>query len=131
MKQTLTALLLALTMLFSLSGCTRKDTPNDSMNSSGNSGTANSDTANDGNINNGTMNGGTNSDSNHSTTNPAARDRYGTYNSHGTPGSNSATDSESSNNLMDGRSYEQMLRDGRVHDSDGFLTDGENSVTEW
>ena len=28
-----------------------------------------------------------------------------------------------------GSSYEQMLRNARVHDSDGILTDGENSVT--
>lgn len=49
----------------------------------------------------------------------------GTYGSgsHGTPGYNDATDSESSDDFLTGRSYEEMLRDGRVRDTDGFLTD--------
>ena len=38
---------------------------------------------------------------------------------------------DSVDDLLRGRSYEEMLRNGRVHDTDGFLTDGENSVTEW
>ena len=119
MKQTLTALLLALTLTLSLTGCTRKD--------NGSSGTADNGTANngttngtnEGTTNNGTMNGGTNSGdgSTGSGTDSSARSRYGT--------------DSSSDSLLGCRSYEQMLRDGRVHDSDGFLTDGENSVTGW
>ena len=132
MKQTLTALLLALTMLFSLTGCTRKDDPNDSMNNGGNSGTTNNGTVNngvgnngtvnDGNTNNGTMNGGTNTGDNSS----AANNDTGSNNSTG-----SRSRSSGSDDLFGGRSYDQMLRDGQVHDSDGFLADGENSRSDW
>lgn len=123
MRQTLTALLLALTLALSLTGCTRKDNSNTDL---PNNGTANNSTTN-----NGTMNGGTNSGDGSvgNGTTPSARNRYSS-DSYAQPGSNGATSSDSYDTLP-GRSYEQMLRDGRVHDSDGFLTDGENSVTEW
>ena len=128
MRQTLTALLLALTLALSLTGCTRKDNSNTDL---PNNGTANNGTANNGTTNNGTVNGGTNSGDGtiDNGTDPSARNRYGDG-SYARPGSNGATSSDSYDTLP-GRSYEQMLRDGRVHDSDGFLTDGENSVTEW
>ena len=129
MKQTITALLLALTMLFSLTGCTRKDNVNNSTtgngttstpNSGTNNNTGNNGSSNEGNTNNGTMNGGTNN---------------GTDNNSSINGGSNSADSHSrssgSDDLFGGRSYDQMLRDGRVRDSDGFLTDGENSVTEW
>lgn len=121
MRQTLTALLLALTLALCLTGCTRKD--------NGSTDLPDNSTANHGTTNNGTMNGGTNSGdgSPGNGTDSSARSHYGTY---AQPGSNGATGSDSYD-LLPGRSYEQMLRDGRVHDSDGFLTDGENSVTEW
>ena len=32
---------------------------------------------------------------------------------------------------MRGRSYEEMLRNGRVGDTDGILTDGENYTSQW
>ena len=129
MKRTITALLLALVLLLGLSGCTSKkdngssnDTPgNNTTQNGGNTDNYNPDSgmSNDGNTNNGTQNGGTNSDGNNSnngtTNNPAARN-YGT----------SENDS-----FMGSRSYEQMLRDGRIHDTDGDLTDGENSVSDW
>lgn len=123
MRQTLTALLLALTLALSLTGCTRKDNSNTDLPNNG--------TANNGTTNNGTMNGGTNSGDGTigNGSDSSARNRYGDG-SYAQPGSNGATSSDSYDTLP-GRSYEQMLRDGRVHDSDGFLTDGENSVTEW
>ena len=112
MKQTLTALLLALTMLLGLTGCTSKKdngTKDDTLgnNTLQNDGSMN----NNGNTNNGTANGGTDSDTNNSTNNGTAR--------------------SGNDGFMGSRSYDQMLRDGRVHDTDGDLTDGENSVSDW
>ncbi len=122
MRQTLTALLLALTLALCLTGCTRKDNGSTDLpdNSTDNHGTTN---------HNDTVNGGTNSGdgSTGNGTDSSARSHYDTY---ARPGSNGA-DGSDSYDMLPGRSYEQMLRDGRVHDSDGFLTDGENSVTEW
>ena len=31
--------------------------------------------------------------------------------------------------MLDGVSYEEMLRNGKVHDTDGDLTDHENAVS--
>lgn len=122
MRQTLTALLLALTLTLSLTGCTRKDNSSTDLPDNG--------TANNSTTNNGTMNGGTNSgDGSVGNGSDSSARNYG-GGSYARPGSNGATSSDSYDTLP-GRSYEQMLRDGRVHDSDGFLTDGENSVTEW
>ena len=53
MRQTLTALLLALTLTLSLTGCTRKDNSSTDLPDNG--------TANNSTTNNGTVNGGTNS----------------------------------------------------------------------
>ena len=123
MRQTLTALLLALTLTLSLTGCTRKDT--------GSTTTPDNSTTNHGTTDNGTMNGGTNSgDGSVGNGSDSSARNYYSDGSYARPGSNGATSSDSYDTLP-GRSYEQMLRDGRVHDSDSFLTDGENSVTEW
>ena len=105
------ALLLALTMLLGLTGCTSKKdngTKDDTLgnNTLQNDGSMN----NNGNTNNGTANGGTNSDTNN-TKNGTAR--------------------SGNDGFMGSRSYDQMLRDGRVRDTDGDLTDGENSVSDW
>lgn len=119
MKQTLTALLLALTMLLSLTGCTgKKDNgtkddilgDNTLQNDSGMNNGANNGNTNNGNTNNGTANGGTNSDTNNT---------------------NNGTARSGNDGFMGSRSYDQMLRDGRVRDTDGDLTDGENSVSDW
>lgn len=111
MKQTLMALLLALTMLLGLTGCTSKKdngTKDDTLgnNTLQNDGSMN----NNGNTNNGTANGGTNSDTNNT---------------------NNGTARSGNDGFMGSRSYDQMLRDGRVRDTDGDLTDGENSVSDW
>ena len=129
MRQTLTALLLALTLALCLTGCTRKDNSSSGTADNGTTNNGTTNGTNEGTTNNGTMNGGTNSGdgSTGNGTDSSARSHYGTY---ARPGSNGA-DGSDSYDLLPGRSYEQMLRDGRVHDSDGFLTDGENSVTEW
>ena len=44
---------------------------------------------------------------------------------------NNGTARSGNDGFMGSRSYDQMLRDGRVHDTDGDLTDGENSVSDW
>lgn len=135
MKRTITALLLALALVLGLSGCTAKK--ND-QNDKNHSGTTQNSTMNNGansNTGNGTVNGGTNSgDSNNGTANNGTADnnaRSRSYNSYAQPGVNGPTSSDSVNELMHGRSYEEMLRNGRVHDTDGILTDGENSVSQW
>ena len=111
MKQTLMALLLALTMLLGLTGCTgKKDNGTKDDILGDNTLQNNSGMNNNGNTNNGTANGGTNSDTN-STNNGTAR--------------------SGNDGFMGSRSYDQMLRDGRVRDTDGDLTDGENSVSDW
>ena len=129
MRQTLTALLLALTLVLCLTGCTRKDNSSSGTADNGTTNNGTTNGTNEGTTNTGTMNGGTNSGdgSTGNGTDSSARSHYDTY---ARPGSNGATGSDSYD-MLPGRSYEQMLRDGRVHDSDGFLTDGENSVTEW
>ena len=132
MKRTMTALLLALTLVLGLSGCTAK------KDNSTNGSTPNNGTMDNGNTNNGTQNGGTNTNDgtvNGGTNNGTAR-RYGDYYSdsdYAVPGYNGPTSSDSYTDydrLMRGYSYEDMLRNGRVTDTDGFLTDEENSVTD-
>ena len=119
MKQTLMALLLALTMLLGLTGCTNKKDNGTKDDTLGNNTLQNdsgmNNGANNGNTNNGTANGGTNSDTNNSTNGST----------------NNATARSGNDGFMGSRSYDQMLRDGRVHDTDGDLTDGENSVSDW
>lgn len=148
MKKNITALFLALTLVLGLTGCTAKKdngsanndnngTAQNGMTDNGtNNGSTNNGGTNNGNTNNGTMNGGTNSSdgtqNNGSTTNPANGSRsYNGYDSYALPGSNGPTSSDSYNDLMRGRSYEEMLRNGRVGDTDGILTDGENYTSQW
>ena len=128
MKQTITALLLALALMLGLSGCTSKKNSGNNGDTPSNSTTQNG-TTNNGNTNNGTMNGGTNSGDGN-TTQPGNNSRlYNGYGSYAQPGSNGSTSSDSFDDFMAGRSYDEMLRNGRVHDTDGILTDGENSVS--
>ena len=123
MKQTITALLLALALVLSLSGCTsRKDNGSDND-------TSQNGITDNGNTNNGTMNGGANSGDNNAV-NPGNSSRgYDYYGNYAQPGSNGATSSDDVDDFMAGRSYKDMLRNGRVRDTDGILTDGENSVS--
>lgn len=118
MKRTVFALLLAFVLMFSLGGCTRdknnSGTGNPGSNSTTNSGTADNDTTN-----NGTNNGGTNSGS--STTD-------GSNGGKSRSGSNGMTNS--ADDLLPGRSYEEMLRNGRVTDGDGNLLNDVNRYSK-
>ena len=108
MKHTTLALVLAFTLAFGLVGCGRKDTNRDDMlgnntpNTSMNNGTV-TDNGNNSMTNNGTANGGTNSDTNHATNNPTT---------------DNGTDGEG---MLQGRSFQEMLDDGRITDDDGNL----------
>ena len=118
MKRTVIALLMALTLVLGLGGCTRdknsgSDVPGD--NPTGNSST------NNGTTNNGTNNGGTNSG------NSSTDGNYGQGND--STGSTNGK-SRSSDELFRGRSYEEMLRNGRVTDTDGNLLNRENNYSK-
>jgi hypothetical protein len=108
MKHATLALVLAATLAFGLVGCGRKDTGSDDMagsnrpNSSMDNGTV-TDNDNNGMTNNGTANGGTNSDTNNATNNPTT---------------NNGTDGEG---MLQGRSFQEMLDNGRITDDDGNL----------
>lgn len=108
MKHATLALVLAATLAFGLVGCGRKDTGSDDMsgsnrpNSSMDNGTV-TDNGNNGMTNNGTANGGTNSDTNHATNNPTT---------------DNGTDGEG---MLQGRSFQEMLDNGRITDDDGNL----------
>ena len=116
MKRTILSLVLAMTLILSLSGCSTNNGKTAARNDTNqNSGTQNGDTFNNG-----------------STNNPANGNRsYNDYGSYAAPGYNGSTSSDSYNDLMRGRSYEEMLRNGRIHDTDGILTDGENAGSNW
>ncbi len=116
MKRTILSLVLAMALMLGLSGCTTdKNTSADRNDTTQNSDTRNGDTFNNGSANN-----------------PANGNRsYNDYGSYATPGYNGSTSSDSYDSLMQGRSYEDMLRNGRVHDTDGILTDGENAGSNW
>ena len=130
MKRILTALLLVLTLTLALSGCTRKDNgSNDNPNNSQNGTPNNGGTANNG----GTMNDGATDNSGTSDL-PSGASRYGSgygYDAYAQPGSNGSTSSDSADDFITGRSYDEMLRNGRVRDTDGILADGENSTSRW
>ena len=101
MKHATLALVLAATLAFGLVGCGRKDTGSDDMsgnnrpNSSMDNGTV-TDNGNNGMTNNGTANGGTNSDTT----------------------TDNGTDGEG---MLQGRSFQEMLDNGRITDDDGNL----------
>ena len=109
MRQALITLLLALTLVLGLSGCTdNKDTKTNSK-------TRNYTDYNYGtNDNNGTnYNNGTSKNYNYDTNNNSV-------------GSELKRETE---DLLRGRSYDEMLRNGRINDTDGILTDGENPIS--
>ena len=126
MKRTLTWLLAAM-MLLSLAAC-GSGSNNGSQtapgqNAAGNATTENNGTGNN-SINNGTDNNGTDGllpgDQNVGGTNDTMGDNLFGDNENG-----SAAD----NNRTMGTSYEQMLRNARVHDTNGDLSDLENAYT--
>lgn len=110
MKRTTLALLLALTFMVSLVGCGRRNPADNSGmtgNNNPNNGSAYNGGAYDGNTNNGTMNGGTNSDTNNGTMNGNTNNGEG---------------------MLQGRSFQEMLEDGRITDDDGDLRNDRDSA---
>ena len=106
MKRTFTALLLALVLTLSLSGCRAK------KDNGSNNGTMNGT-----NHNSGVTDGGTTDNSGTSDL-PSGASRYGSdYGTYAQPGSNGSTSSDSADDFIAGRSYDEMLRNGRVRDN--------------
>lgn len=142
MKSKFLPLLLALGLLCAVTGCGRDNTVPDN-NGTGN-GVMNDNTVQGedpilgGNADNGTANGngtnnGTVADNGTVNENDTVN---GGLNNDGT-GPNGTTANGTANNgagatgrsVIRPASYDQMLRNARVHDTDGILTDGENAVT--
>lgn len=137
MKRSLTLLLASLLLVLSLTACGGDDKQQDTANQNG-SAVTNSDNANG---NGAADNNGTNG--NGSGTGSLAQDAGDAV----TDGIDDVADgiddvgdaltgdngqngtANKTRNTTGGVSYGQMLRNGRVHDRDGDLTDGENSVT--
>lgn len=109
MKKAVALFLAALLTVFSLSACGTDNNADDS-------GSQNGETSYDGSAENGDGVTGSNSGS-------AASD--GTTSS-GSASSGSATRQKS---ILEPATYDQMVRNARVHDADGDLSDHENSVT--
>ena len=121
MKRSFMILLASMLLVFSLTACGRNDKNN--AQTSNDPPTTNQETVPD-NQNNGTENdvmmGG------------SQNDETGIPNDTANPPENSATNGSTPDDTIGqdvGVSYEQMLRNGRVHDTDGLLRDGENAVT--
>ena len=111
MRQAIITLLLALALVLGLSGCTdNKDTSTNSKARSYNDYNYGTNDRNGTNYNNGTNK---NNNYNYDTNNNSA-------------GSELKRETE---DLLRGRSYDEMLRNGRINDTDGILTDGENSIS--
>lgn len=145
MKRSLTLLLASLLLVFSLTACGGNDKQQDtnqnggavtdSGNASGNGGAANDRTDNNGTGSNGNGNGaGTGSlaqDAGNAVTDGIddVKDGIDDVGDALTGNSGQNGTASKTRNTTGGVSYGQMLRNGRVHDRDGDLTDGENSVT--
>lgn len=141
MKQSFACLLAAL-MVFSLAACgtgqNTGDQPAPDQNTTGDAitGDTNNGGTNNGAANNGTANNGTTTGNgavtdgimpgDNNTTNGTDNDTL--FDDNGTANSQRGRAALSSSTLP-GSSYEQMLRNARVHDTDGDLSDLENSYT--
>lgn len=122
MKRSFMILLTSMLLVFSLTACGRNDKNN--AQTSNDPPTTNQETVPD-NQNNGAGNdammGG------------SQNDETGIQNDTANPPENSAMDESTPDDTIGqdvGVSYEQMLRNGRVHDTDGLLHDGENAVSD-
>jgi len=141
MKKGLTFLLVALMLVFSLTACGGNDKQQENQNDSA---VVGGDTAN--NSDNGSDTGsgstsGNNGNSGNNSGSMAGNDSNSSNGSNSGSGNNSSTDNNSGGlndaltddssigNTTGGVTYEQMLRNARVHDRDGDLTDHENAAT--
>lgn len=129
MKRILTGLLAAM-MLLSLAAC-GSGSNNGSQTAPGQDTAGNATTGTNGNnsINNGADNNGTNGllpdDQNGGGTNDTLGDDLFGNNENSSAANGSASD----NNRTMGTSYDQMMRNARVHDTNGDLSDLENAYT--
>ena len=130
----------AIALVLSLAACGNKDNKNNGTNGNG---TTNNETNGGGTNNNsagsGSMNNGTGTGNNSTGNNAAGNDNTGSGigRSIGNGVRNAVDDmGRAVDDLMDGgrdsraanmSSFQRMLENARVHDTDGILTDGENS----
>ena len=149
MKEKLIAFILAGVMVLSLVGCGAQKDQDDNVNAGNGDVTENNGgSTNSGTTNNGTANSGGTNDSGDDTVAGNAKGR--TWDTDVRSGNREVYDYEFDNNhgstfggidqdntIYDGMggyrtdrtaTWAQMLENGRVHDSDGFLLDGENST---
>lgn len=129
MKRSFMILLASMLLVFSLTACGRNDnnaqtsddppTTNQETNANG----QNNGTQNDAIMGGSSQNGATNGQNGES----------GSQSSTANGQENSTMNETAPNGTTDqgaGVSYEQMLRNGRIHDTDGLLNDGENAVSD-
>ena len=114
MKRSLALLLASLLLVFGLTACGQEDTPKDQTNGSVSEDLK--DAADD--VGDAAQNG---------------LDAAGDAIENGADRIVDAVDGDGvpnkSHSMLDGVSYEEMLRNGKVHDTDGDLTDHENAVS--
>ena len=129
MKRSFMILLASMLLVFSLTACGRNDSNN--AQTSDDPPTTNQEANTNGQSNGGQSNSGTQDDA--IMGDGSQNDQNGTSGGQNDgPGAqedsmmNESTPGSTEDQNV-GVSYEQMLRNGRVHDTDGILTDGENS----
>ena len=123
MKQRAALVMAVFMLVFALTACGRKDTQQDSSNQ--NSPSQNDSAIVDGESNSNTDNfqGDQSSNSGGESQSPIGEGIDDIRDSVG----NAVDDITGNDSSSGGVSYDQMLRNGRVHDRDGNLKDGENS----
>ena len=135
MKRSFMILLASMLLVFSLTACGRNDSNN--AQTSDDPPTTNQEANTNGQSNGGQSNSGTQDDAimgGDSQNGEPGGQNGSTGSENGSTGNQedsmmneSTTGSAEDQNV--GVSYEKMLRNGRVHDTDGLLNDGENSVS--
>lgn len=124
MRRSLALLFTSLLLVFALTAC-GGDKRNDGVNDGVNNATGNNGVTDNGVLDNGTAGNNATNGLNNGT-------GQGTLDS-GVPGDpvlgDGVADGANPQSAVRGATYGQMLRNGRVHDTDGFLNDYENAVT--
>ena len=127
MKKGLTFLMVSLMLVFSLTACGGNDKQQENQNGSA---VVGGETAN--NSDNGSDTGtGSNSENNGGSMagNNSGSSNGNSDSDNNSGGLNDTLPGDSATNSTGGVTYEQMLRNARVHDRDGDLTDHENAAT--